>query len=362
MQVAPAGVVIVGGGLAGSLLALALREQGATVTLIDPLPASDALSCSATAMSYGVLPGWPLASTPLARLAARASRQWHRLQQRHGDLGWRSQQLYLHGANAALSAVSRWLPFAQVDTAVLMAGLPLVLAAAGVQSVSARVQSLASVSAGEGWELGFGDGGALRAECVVLAAGAACRTLWPALPERLRCSWAAVLELPAFPPALGRAAAWLPQRFARVALERRARTLEQVDWVVDSGLVPRGSGALLGQLSLIRPGGALEQPPLPAQSEEELRSGLASDPWGAAWARQPGLMRQAAVAFCSGGAPLVGPVSQAEGLWVFSGFSAGFAQVPVLAPLLAQRLAAAPEQAARAERRLQQLGVWPAGG
>jgi hypothetical protein len=171
-----------------------------------------------------------------------------------------------------------------------------------------------------------------------------------------------VLELPAFPPALGRAAAWLPQRFARVALERRARTLEQVDWVVDSGLVPRGSGALLGQLSLIRPGGALEQPPLPAQSEEELRSGLASDPWGAAWARQPGLMRQAAVAFCSGGAPLVGPVSQAEGLWVFSGFSAGFAQVPVLAPLLAQRLAAAPEQAARAERRLQQLGVWPAGG
>lgn len=358
----PAGVVIVGGGVAGSLLALALREQGAAVTLIDPPGAAGGPSASATAISYGALPGWPLAPTPLSRLAAGASKRWRALQQRLGDLGWRPRALRLHGSSRTLSAISRLgvLPFAQVDTAVLMARLPVLLAAAGVQLRAARVLSLAPVA--EGWELSLNDGAPCQADRVVLAAGAACRSLWPALPERLRSSWAAVLELSSFPAGLGRFAAWLPQRFARVELERRAATLEQLDWVVDPGLVPRGSGALLGQLSLMRPGGALEQPPLPSQSEEQLRSGLAADPWAAAWADQPGRLRQAPVAFCSGGVPLVGPVPQAQGLWVFSGFSAGFAQVPVLAPLLAQRLAAAPDAAARAERRLQQLGVWPAGG
>ena len=358
----PAGVVIVGGGVAGSLLALALREQGSAVTLIDPPGAADGFSASATAISYGALPGWPLAPTPLSRLAAGASKRWRALQQRHGDLGWRPRALRLHGPSRTLSAIGRLgvLPFAQVDTAVLTARLPELLAAAGVQLRAARVLSLAPVT--DGWELSLDDGAPCQADRVVLAAGAACRSLWPALPERLRSSWAAVLELAAFPAGLGRSAAWLPQRFARVELERRAATLEQLDWVVDPGLVPRGSGALLGQLSLIRPGGALAQPPLPAQSEEQLRLGLAADPWGASWAAQPGRQRQAPVAFCSGGAPLVGPVPQAQGLWVFSGFSAGFAQVPVLAPLLAQRLAAAPEPAAQAERRLQQLGVWPAGG
>ncbi|MBM5807295.1 MAG: FAD-binding oxidoreductase [Cyanobacteria bacterium M_surface_10_m2_179] len=366
MQTPPAavveveGVVIVGGGVAGSLLALALREQGVAVTLIDPPVAVEAQSVSATAISYGALPGWPLAATPLARLAAGASRHWRRLQQRHGELGWRRQRLRLNGMRAGLGATTGWLPFAQVDTAVLMARLPVLLAAAGVQRRSARVQSLAPAAAG--WQLGLDDGATCRAEGVVLAAGAACRTLWPALPERLRSSWAAVLELPAFPPGLGPAAAWLPQRFARVELERRAQTLVQAEWVVDPGLVPWGTGALLGQLSLIRPGGALEPPPLAAGSEQQLRAGLAITPWGAALAGQPGRIREAAVAFCSGGVPLVGPVPQAPGLWVFSGFSAGFSQVPVLAPLLAQRLAAAPGPAARAERRLQRMGVWPAGG
>ena len=100
-----AGVVIVGGGLAGSLLALALREQGAAVELIDAAPAAEL--CTATEISYGAMPGWPLLNTPLARLAAGASRRWRGLQRRHGELGWRPQQLRLLGPNRALSALSR---------------------------------------------------------------------------------------------------------------------------------------------------------------------------------------------------------------------------------------------------------------
>jgi glycine/D-amino acid oxidase-like deaminating enzyme len=74
------------------------------------------------------------------------------------------------------------------------------------------------------------------------------------------------------------------------------------------------------------------------------------------------VVRQAAVAFCSSGAPLVGPVAEAPGLWVFSGFSAAFSQVPVLAPWLAMRIAAPAGPSAVAQRQLQQLGVWPEGG
>ncbi|MDP4830893.1 MAG: FAD-dependent oxidoreductase, partial [Cyanobium sp. MAG_185] len=113
---APADVVIVGAGVAGALLALALRELGASVTVVAA-PASHGL-CSATELSYGALPGWPLAPTPLARLAAGASKRWRFLQQRHGDLGWRPCRLRLHGAAAGWRPLSAWwpLPFAQVDS------------------------------------------------------------------------------------------------------------------------------------------------------------------------------------------------------------------------------------------------------
>ena len=361
------GVAIVGGGLAGALLALALRQDGSAVALVDPRFAAGGAAgaiASATAISYGAMPGWALAPTPLARLAAGASRRWRRLQEHHGDLGWRPQRLSLHGERSGLSALTRALPlpFAQVDTAVLAARLPQVLAAAGVQLIPVVAAALAPAAAGQGWRLQWADGGGCHADQVVLAAGAWSRTLWPALPERLRCSWAAVLDLPVVPAGLPAKGAWLPQRFARVALERRAPELEQPHWLVDPGLVPRGEGALLGQLSLIRPGGALDPAPAAEWLEQQLRSGLAADAWGAAMAAQPGVLRQAPVAFCTGRAPLVGPVEPEQGLWVFCGFSAGFSQVPVLAPLLAQRLVAPPPRARRAERRLQQLGVWTRGG
>ena len=376
-------VVIVGGGLAGGLLALALREEGAAVRLIDsPAPThfqreSASESCapepsaalaSATAISYGAVPGWPLAPTPLARLAAGASRRWRHLQRRHGFLGWRACRLRLHGGQAGLGGLPDWLPlpFAQVDSAELAARLPEVLAAAGVERRTAWVERLQPLP--QGWQLQLCDGSTLQASQVVLAAGARCRRLWPELPERLRGSWAAVLVLPQPPPPLAPSAiapgssagrlAWLPARFGRVALERRAASLARAEWLVDGGLVPQGSGALLGQHTLVRSGLELGQPPARAETEQQLRAALAAQPWGAALSALPGQLQQAAVAFCCDGQPLVGPAPQAPGLWLFTGFSAGFSQVPVLAPLLAQALVAGGRRAAAAQRRLCRLGVW----
>jgi glycine/D-amino acid oxidase-like deaminating enzyme len=326
---APADVVIVGAGVAGGLLALALRELGASVTVVDS-PAINGL-CSASELSYGALPGWPLAQTPLARLAAGASKRWRLLQERHGD-------------------------FAQVDSAVLTARLPLALAAAGVRCKTGRVERL-EPQAGAGWELTLSDGSSLPAAQLVLAAGAHCRQLWPALPQRLRSSWAAALQLASFPAPLGRAAAWLPLSFGRVALERRAAGLSQPEWLVDGGLVPWAEGALLGQHTLVRPGLELGPGPPPLEVERQLRQELAAQAWGAPLAALPGCLRQAAVAFCSEGLPLVGPLAEAPDLWMFTGFSAGFSQVPVLAPLLAQVLVSGGARSEAAMRRLQQLGL-----
>jgi glycine/D-amino acid oxidase-like deaminating enzyme len=353
---APADVVIVGAGVAGALLALALRELGASVTVVAA-PASNGL-CSATELSYGALPGWPLAPTPLARLAAGASKRWRLLQERHGDLGWRPCRLRLHGAAAGCRPLSAWwpLPFSQVDSAVLAARLPLVLAAAGVTCKTGRVERL-EPHAAAGWELTLSDGSSLLADQLVLAAGAYCRQLWPPLPQRLRCSWAAALQLASFPAPLGRAAAWLPVSFGRVGLERRAAGLSQPEWLVDGGLVPRAEGALLGQHTLVRPGLELGPAPPPMEVERQLRQELATQAWGAPLAALPGHLRQAAVAFCSEGLPLVGPLADAPGLWMFTGFSAGFSQVPVLAPLLAQVLGAGGAQAEAAMRSMHQLGL-----
>ena len=84
-------MLIVGGGLAGGLLALALRERGVEVFLIaDQAP-------SATQWSYGVIPGLPLGTSPLALQAAKASTLWAELQACYGELGWGKARLALHG-------------------------------------------------------------------------------------------------------------------------------------------------------------------------------------------------------------------------------------------------------------------------
>ena len=340
---APGRLTVIGGGLAGSLLALELVERGLAVTLID------AAEATATALSYGGVAWWAGAPGPLGRLLRQAPARWRRLQARHGPLGWRGCGLRLHGGGWATPLLRP--PFAQVYTAVLMAALPKVLTAAGVEQRRCRVLAPPRPVAG-GWHLELEPGGTLVTDQVVLAAGAGCRALAPGLPARHRASWAGVLALPARPSlSSGAASPWLrhaarrrivqPRHWQRPSLEAKAPELRQVRWIVDAGFAPRGEGLLLGQISLVRPGLDSGEPPAAAVMERRLRDALAGlDPLLAAL---PGPYRQVPVAFCSGGLPLVGPLGGAAGLWVFSGFGGAFAQVPVLAPLLADVIAGAAD-------------------
>ena len=145
----------------------------------------------------------------------------------------------------------------------------------------------------------------------------------------------------------------LPAQFQRPAMERSIAELQSPRTVVDAGLVPRGAGALLGQVSSFAPGLSLHDPP-PAL-EKELRQAIAASGLPKGLAEAPGRWHQVPVAFSRTGTPLAGPLTDAPGLFGFSGFSGGFAQVPVLAPLLAEVLAAG---SATAQVQLEQLQVW----
>jgi glycine/D-amino acid oxidase-like deaminating enzyme len=289
-------ITVVGAGLAGSLLALELAERGLAVRLIEAGTAA-----GATALSYGLLP-WS------------AGRAWRRLQRRHGDLGLRQRWLQLGPRGVPLPAL-------QVDGQRFAAAMPPILEALGVERLPAQPPLAARTP-------------------VVLACGAGCRALAPHLEARLRVSWAGILELEPGP-----AGAWLgwrqglaqlPQRFGRLALERRAPQLQQEAWVVDGGLVPCGDRLLAGQISLIRPGLEAGQGPDAAVMEQRLRSALAAQ-----WpdlATAPGQYRQCAVSFCTDGRPLAGPCGPDQ--WVLAGFSGAFAQVPDAAHGMADQLAA----------------------
>lgn len=310
-------VAVIGAGLAGGLLALALARRGGDVALLDA-----GAGRRATACSYGVLqPG--------------AAWAWRRLQRHHGDLGLRGLPVRLHGGPGWRS----WrppLPLCRVDGAVLAQALPAALARVGVLPGGGSVLEPPQRSAGH-WQLSLPGRAPLQAKQVVLAAGAGCRPLWPALPPALQTSWAGVLELASLPPLarLPRGGALLPAVFQRPALERTVAQREVEAWVVDPGLVPSGAGWLAGQISLVCCG---RQEPDPQLMEHRLRQGLGTlDPALVDW---PGRYRQVPVSFCWDGQPLAGPVSGATGLWVCAGFSGGFSQMPVAV----ERLAAAVVQ------------------
>ncbi|MFM7237789.1 MAG: FAD-dependent oxidoreductase [Cyanobium sp.] len=343
---AASAITVVGDGLAGTVLALSLAARGAAVQLIG------AELQTATSLSYGALPrGGP-------------SWAWRRLERSHGSLGWHPSGLVFHdgrpGLPNRLAALTQRLPLplARVDAPTWSANRAQALAAAGVRCLQRRVTELKPRPAG-GWRLdlapqaGQPDPAAqaeqgLDAGTLVLAAGAGCRDLWPALPSRLRHSWAGVLLIGAEAPTNP----WLqqtrqgrivqPRYWQRPALEAAAETAEHPRWLVDAGMAPWGDGVVLGQISWIPAAGVASQaasaivPPDPIWMEEQLRAGLGLlDP---ALAEIPGTYRQAPVSFCSDGAPLVGPVAGAPGLWVFAGFSAAFSRVPTEAEALASLL------------------------
>ena len=270
---------MIGDGLAGSLLALCLAHQGARVRLLG------AERQTATALSYGALPrGGP-------------SRAWRRLERRHGPLGWRPSGLVFHDLRAGLprplAVLSQAvpIPLARVDAPTWQAARRPALVAAGVRQLAGQVCGLRARPGG-GWWLEWRPSPAdassasvtvLDADTVVLAAGASARALWPALPSRLRHSWAGVLHLERVAPGhrwldqVRRGRIVQPRHWRRPALEGACANSQEPLWLVDAGLAPRGDGAVLGQISLIPPAGAAAgslEPPDPHWMEGRLREGL----------------------------------------------------------------------------------------
>ncbi len=353
-------VLVIGAGLAGSLAALALREQGLEVLVVAPPQAA-----IASYSGYGGVVGWPALPGPLGEVMVQAPGCWSALEQRHGCLGWQPCELSLYWqesetdaawplAESLLSQVPGArrqdrrliLPFGRVDGARLAQALPQVLARSGVRRLERRVVRLETL-APQGWRLQLAGGEPLDASRVLLAAGPGSLGLWPPLAERqppaLAMSWsgALVLEAGVCPaeslPAGAAEGIVMPLLGQRQGLEARCPELQQQDWIVDVGLAPRGSGWWLGQISVVAPQGAWQKPPDPTWMEAQLRRRL-----GAVWpqlAQLPGRLVQVPVAFPAAAGPLFGAIAGAPGLWGLAGFQGAFALLPVLAPDLASSIA-----------------------
>lgn len=334
---------MIGGGLAGGLLALELAALGLAVELIDGAGADADGGVGADAGVGPPAPGAWASAWSYGAIGPWAGRPWSDLQRRHGDLGWRRRWFRPLGSGAPLAG---WLPLpcSRVDVGQFQRRLPGVLERLGIRRRPARVERLQPPAlAGRPWLLQLArQAEPLAARQVVLAAGAGCRALWPPLPERLRVSWAGVLQLQRQPggwPWAGPVAMRLPARFSRLALEARAPQLQQEDWAVDPALLPWGDHWLAGQISLVRPGLALGEPPPASLQEQRLRQALAA--WLPALETWPARFQQVPVSFCSDGQSLVGPVAGAPpGLWAFTGFSAGVLAAARMAPELARAIRA----------------------
>jgi glycine/D-amino acid oxidase-like deaminating enzyme len=358
-------VVVVGAGLTGGLIALALARLGITVIQVAPPsqePDASATGTSATGTSATGTSATGTSATGLSYGSlslGTSGRAWRNLERLHGPLGWTACGLKLHDRGWLGRRLT--LPASRVDGPTLMAALPRALAAAGVQQLPALVQGLEAGAAG-GWRLRLLDlpstnqrqrpqgvpplgASILEARQVVLAAGAGCLDLWPPLARQLGISWAGVLALETNPgnnPWLGQVAKGrlvLNQQEQRLGLEDQAGWLAEERWIVDASAAPWGpQGVLLGQISLVRPLDGTRQAPDPAKMEERLRQGLQG--WDPQLAALAGTYRQIPVAFGLQGRALVGPVPGALGLWTFTGFRSPFSTAPQQADQLAQSLAA----------------------
>jgi glycine/D-amino acid oxidase-like deaminating enzyme len=357
-------VVVVGAGLTGGLISLALARLGLAVLQVappSPAPGSSARGATATGLSYGSL---SLGTT---------GRAWRNLERRHGPLGWTACGIKLNDRGWLGRRLT--LAGSRVDGPTLMAALPRALAAAGVRQRPALVKGLEAGGEG-GWRLqlldltettfcqgiqggplgvaplgvpplGVAPKGAsiLEARQVVLAAGAGCLELWPPLARQLGISWAGVLALENNPRTnpwlrqVARGRLVLNQKEQRLGLEDQAGWLAQDRWIVDGSAAPWGpKGVLVGQISLVHPLDGPQRAPDPHGMEERLRQGLQR--WDPQLAALEGTYRQIPVAFGLQGRALVGPVAGAPGLWTFTGFRSPFSTAPPAAVQLAQLLAA----------------------
>ena len=350
--------LVAGGGIGGVLLALHLAEAGAQVEL-----AGGPMSTGATGCSYGGVPWWAVGSNALGQLLATAPSHWHALQDRYGDLGVSSCNLWLHwseldstGAVAAaraaldalpqqpqlqhLSAEELWsaeplcngadlggaiqLPYLRVDPEAFQRGIDQALHRLGVS----RLPPLDAAALRQRLE---------HVDAVVLCAGALTGSLLQQLdlprPTVLRFSWAGVLQLER--PELMSKTIVMP-----LLGRRRQRELADTGpaLVLDPGISPGPAGGILiGQTSWFDQ--TLEHPPEPKAEQQRLKIAaqrllpqLPSESLAAA------RLHQRPVAYSTDQLPLLGPLPECSKLHLFTGFSGAFVQVPVLAPMLAQAL------------------------
>lgn len=355
-------VLLLGAGLAGGLLALALVRRGARVTLAGESLARD----GATAISYGGVPWWAGAGDALGRLQATAPAAWEAVEACLGPVGRRPAELWLHGLRPAADRLSlpqapagAWLtaaearrrepllaleepqgvlvlPYARVAADALLAAMDQGLEGLGVQR-SAPLMGAGLAQARRQHDL------------TVLCAGARCVSLLQQLalpvPALLDHSWAGVLQSAGV--SLSGERIVMPLQPGRPARELADRG---PDRLLDAGLAPApGGGLLLGQSSWF--GQPLDQPP-PGVEDRRLLAGAGRLLLGPGTAVDDGWqLQQRPVAFSRDGRPLVGPLAQDVAL--FCGFGGPFALVPVLAPLLAEALLSGTMAP------LQDLGVLP---
>lgn len=380
-------ILVVGGGLCGTLVALALSQRRLRVTMLtgaarpQPVPA-------ATGYSYGGIPWWMGVGDGGRMLSGQGLARWRQLQEQHGDLGLRPAQLVLYwsatddntAVEAAVEALAaglpdgtrpeRWgraafcrgdlqalgltcagavgLPYGRIDGRHYRQAVGRVLRSQGVVCSPGAVDRLL-VRHGRCTGARLTDGAVLESDGAVLAPGAAMAGLLP-LPRawrRFPYNWASVLPLEQPLP-------W-PRIILQPLLGRRERLERQgrADWVVDPGLAPWGGGLVFGQVTSLQHQPRLSRsadgptplplagPWQPRVAAARLRHALAQLAPGLVGAarRQGAMVRHCPVSYSPDGRPWVGGCPGVENLWLFGGFRGGFALAPVLAPLLADAIA-----------------------